>query len=114
MPRAAAAIIAFAVLSAIGVAAQPVHPTAGRPISASAATYCLAPSTDLKTPATPVAAASSADRVGMWMDGELVPDDWAPQDSKASTVRVGGEGKCKTPYDELRGFAERRFDIQRC
>jgi hypothetical protein len=56
----------------------------------------------------------SDDGARVWMDGEVVLDDWAPHESRVDRVPIsGGKRRFKVEYYEVGGFAELRFDIQR-
>jgi hypothetical protein len=56
----------------------------------------------------------SDDGARVWMDGEVVLDDWAPHESRVDRVPIsGGRRRFKVEYYEVGGFAELRFDIQR-
>ena len=57
----------------------------------------------------------SDDGVRVWMDGAMILDEWAPHESKVNRVSIcgGGERRFKVEYDDVTGFAELRFDIQR-
>ena len=58
--------------------------------------------------------AISDDGARVWMDGEVVPDAWAPHESRADRAHIsGGKRRFKIQYYEVGGFAELRFDIQR-
>lgn len=56
----------------------------------------------------------SDDGVRVWVDGELVLDDWEPHESKVDTVKLaGGRHRLAVQYYEVGGFAEMHLDIQR-
>lgn len=56
----------------------------------------------------------SDDGVRVWVDGELVLDEWESHESKIDKVTLsGGTRRLKVEYYEAGGFAEMRFDIQR-
>jgi len=54
------------------------------------------------------------DGARVWVDGELVPDAWEPHESRVDTAPLqGGKRRFKVEYDEVGGFVELRFTIQR-
>jgi hypothetical protein len=56
----------------------------------------------------------SDDGVRIWVDDELVLDDWESHESKVEKVTLsGGTRRIKIAYYEAGGFAEMRFDVQR-
>jgi hypothetical protein len=56
----------------------------------------------------------SDDGVRVWVDGEVVLDDWDIHESKVDRVPLtGGRHRLKVHYFEGGGFAELHFDIQR-
>jgi nitrous oxidase accessory protein NosD len=56
----------------------------------------------------------SDDGVKVWVDGELVIDDWTPHESKVDRAPMaGGKHRLKVVYYEAGGFAELRLDIQK-
>jgi nitrous oxidase accessory protein NosD len=56
----------------------------------------------------------SDDGVRVWMDDDLLIDEWQPHESKVSRVRIaGGRRRFKVQYYEVAGFAELRFTILR-
>jgi hypothetical protein len=56
----------------------------------------------------------SDDGVKIWVDGQLVLDDWTVHESKVEKLALsGGKRHIKVQYFEGDGFAEMRFDVQR-
>lgn len=56
----------------------------------------------------------SDDGVRVWMDGDVILDEWHAHESRVNRVPIrGGRRHFKVEYYEATGFAELRFDIQR-
>jgi parallel beta-helix repeat protein len=54
----------------------------------------------------------SDDGVRVWVDGELLIDEWQAHESKVTRAPIGGGSRrFKVQYYEVGGFAELRFDI---
>lgn len=65
-------------------------------------------------PGNYVATVISDDGVRVWVDGELVLDEWASHESQVNRIPLtSGRRLLKVQYYEAGGFAELRFDIHK-